>query len=575
MNGEQAYIACIGADCEYGDEREALLNGAWLAEETLRIIGTAQGFAALRADISIPKGEVRKLCICLGGGNEEAMAAICSQSIGDIEHKLDCIKAAWLDKLGVIKIKTPDARLDTLMNGRLCYQTLASRVLGKTGYYQCSGATGFRDQLQDMLALMYAEPERVRRHITECAAHQFREGDVMHWWHEGDTGVRTHISDDRLFLPYVAAEYARITGDKAIWHERAAYVSGPELGEEERDIYRRMERTEDEESVFTHCVRAIDSSLAVGAHGLPLMGGGDWNDGMDSVGRGGGESVWLGMFLYDVLMRFVPLCADMGEGERAAIYKEHAEGLKKAVQANAWDGAWYKRAYFAGGQTLGGAENECCRIDLICQAWAGITGMANAETAFVSAMNALVDTRHATAALLAPAFDRADESIGYITAYVPGVRENGGQYTHAAAWMIKAACALGRANDAHALIRLLNPIERTASREGMLSYMGEPYAVAGDVYTTARQKGRAGWTWYTGAAAWIYKCVLEDVLGFKKSGDTLKIEPCTEFEEYEIEYRFGGAKYRITVKKGAPRGYADGIRLADDGKEHTIVLYRE
>ena len=397
----------------------------------------------------------------------------------------------------------------------------------------------------------------------------------MHWWHEGDTGVRTHISDDRLFLPYVAAEYARITGDKAIWHERAAYVSGPELGEEERDIYRRMERTEEKESVFTHCVRAIDSSLAVGAHGLPLMGGGDWNDGMDNVGRGGGESVWLGMFLYDVLMRFVPLCADMGEGERAAIYKEHAEGLKKAVQANAWDGAWYKRAYFADGQTLGGAENECCRIDLICQAWAGITGMANAETAFASAMNALVDTRHATAALLAPAFDRADERIGYITAYVPGVRENGGQYTHAAAWMIRAACALGRANDAHALIRLLNPIERTASREGMLSYMAEPYAVAGDVYTTARQKGRAGWTWYTGAAAWIYKCVLEDVLGFKKSGDTLKIEPCTEFEEYEIEHRYGGAKYRITVKKGAPRGYADGIRLADDGKEHTIVLYRE
>lgn len=575
MNGEQAYMACIGADCEYGDEREALLNGAWMAEETLRIIGTAQGFAALRADISIPKGEVRRLCICLGGGNEEAMAAICSQSIGDIEHKLDCIKAAWRDKLGVIKIKTPDARLDTLMNGRLCYQTLVSRVLGKTGYYQCSGATGFRDQLQDMLALMYAEPERARRHIIECAAHQFKEGDVMHWWHEGDTGVRTHISDDRLFLPYVAAEYARITGDKAIWHEQAEYVSGPELSEAERDIYRRMERTEDEESVFMHCVRAIDSSLAVGAHGLPLMGGGDWNDGMDSVGRGGGESVWLGMFLYDVLMRFVPLCADMGEGERAAIYKEHAEGLKKAVQANAWDGAWYKRAYFAGGQTLGGAENECCRIDLICQAWAGITGMANAETAFVSAMNALVDTRHATAALLAPAFDRADESIGYITAYVPGVRENGGQYTHAAAWMIRAACALGRANDAHALIRLLNPIERTASREGMLSYMGEPYAVAGDVYTTARQKGRAGWTWYTGAAAWIYKCVLEDVLGFKKSGDTLKIEPCTEFEEYEIEYRYGGAKYYITVKKGERQGYADGIRLADDGKEHTIVLYRE
>ena len=201
--------------------------------------------------------------------------------------------------------------------------------------------------------------------------------------------------------------------------------------------------------------------------------------------------------------------------------------------------------------------------------------MDNADTAFASAMNALVDTRHATAALLAPAFDRADERIGYITAYVPGVRENGGQYTHAAAWMIKAACALGRANDAHALIRLLNPIERTASREGMLSYMGEPYAVAGDVYTTARQKGRAGWTWYTGAAAWIYKCVLEDVLGFKKSGDTLKIEPCTEFDEYEIEYRYGGAKYCITVKKGAPRGYADGIRLADDGKEHTIVLYRE
>ncbi len=573
ISGEGAYISCIGADCEYGDDREGALNGAWSGDEKLGFTGGAQGFAALRTDMELNGGETKKLCILLGGGTDTEAA--CGQSIGDIENKLGAIKAAWRERLGVIRIKTPDARLDALMNGRLCYQTLASRVLGKTGYYQCGGATGFRDQLQDMLALIYSEPMRVRRHIIECAAHQFIEGDVMHWWHEPNTGVRTHISDDRLFLPYVADEYARITGDKAIWRERAAYVSGQGLGEAERDIYRAMDTADESESIFMHCIRAIDSSLEYGAHGLPLMGGGDWNDGMDNVGRGGGESVWLGMFLYDVLLRFVPLCADMGEGERAAMYKEHAEGLKKAVQTHAWDGAWYRRAYFADGKALGGAENECCRIDLICQAWAGITGMDNADTAFASAMNALVDTRRATAALLAPAFDRADESIGYITAYVPGVRENGGQYTHAAAWMIKAACALGRAGDAHALIRLLNPIERTAAREGMLSYMAEPYAVAGDVYTTARQHGRGGWTWYTGAAAWLYKCVLEDVLGFGKRGDTLYITPCTEFEEYEIEYRLGGAKYYITVKKGAPRGYTEGIRLADDGKEHRIVLYRE
>lgn len=571
---DKAFIACIGAQCEFSDDREACLGGEWMGENGLKIKGGAQGFAALRADIDIACGQKQKLCLLLGQCSAAAAGKICAQSIEDAENKLAAVKANWQRRLNTISIKTPDARLDKLMNGRLLYQTLTARVMGKTGYYQCGGATGFRDQLQDMLALIYSEPQRVRQHICVCAAHQFAKGDAMHWWHEPYLGVRTNISDDKLFLPYVAAEYARITGDDTIWDECAPYAAGPELEKGRKDVYCQMGQDTLSESIYLHCVRAIGSCAELGAHGLPLIGGGDWNDGMNMIAPGG-ESVWLGMFLSHILKHFAPIARSRGDYERAAEYEKTAAALQKATEKEGWDGAWYRRAYLGSGEPLGSAQNAHCKIDMICQAWAGITGAAHADVALESALNALVDPRCGVAALLAPPFEAPDNSIGYITAYVPGVRENGGQYTHAAAWLIKAACSLGNKKAAHTLLRLINPIERTATQEGLLNYMAEPFVLAGDVYTFARQRGRAGWNWYTGAAAWLYKVTLEDVLGFKKEGDKLYISPCTEFEEYKIEYAYGSAKYIITVKKGAAAGQNDAITLRDDGKEHSFTLYRE
>lgn len=574
-SAQAAFISAIGMGAEYGDARYELLSGAWLTEEPLKLIGYAQGFMALRGDIELEAGESKRIALLLGEADADTIERLCSESIEAVESRLEKVTSSWRGRLGKIKIATPDRALDMLMNGRLVYQTLVSRVLGKTGYYQCGGATGFRDQLQDMLALVYYEPDRVRKHIIECAKRQFIAGDVLHWWHEPCCGVRTRISDDRLFLPYVACEYAKITGDGSIWDERCEYLEDVPIDAGARDIYCDMNKSSVSESIYMHCVRAIEASLSTGAHSLPLMGGGDWNDGMDNIGRNGGESVWLAFFTADVLGRFISIAEDRGDTERARRYKAEKEKLMLAAETAGWDGEWYKRAYLSDGSPIGGRENAYCRIDLLCQAWACIAGAENAQKAFDSAMGALVDFRHGTAALLTPAFSRPDEAIGYITAYVPGVRENGGQYTHAAAWLIKAACALNKPKEAKSLVSLINPIERTSSYEGMLSYMAEPYVAAGDVYTVARCKGRAGWTWYTGAAAWLYKTVLEDVLGFKKTGDKLYIQPCCEFEEYNIKYTFGETIYDITVKKGALSGAESGIQLADDKIKHSFVLYRQ
>ena len=569
-----AFVGVCGAECEASAQREKILSGGWAGEEWECCEGVGQGFSAVRAQLTLGPGESRSVALLLGECCMEGIGAKLSRKPEEWAARLEHTKALWRERLGAVRVETPDEALNLLMNGRLLYQTLASRVLGRTGYYQAGGAVGFRDQLQDMLALMHSDPERVREHLLLCAARQFPSGDVLHWWHAPMRGVRTRIVDDRLFLPYVATEYALVTGEKAVWNEPAPYLSEEPIPNGARDLYRDWSADSLHESLYLHCARAIDSAMETGAHGLPLMGGGDWNDGMDHVGENGGESVWMAFFLRENLLRFAPVARARGDEGRAARYEAHAAALAEAIELHGWDGAWYRRAFFADNVPLGSRENNACRIDLLCQAWAAMTGAQHGEEAYQAAMAMLADERDGTVALLSPAFEEPDEAVGYISAYVPGVRENGGQYTHAAAWLVKAACALRKPEDARRLLNLLNPIRRTENQAGMLRYMGEPYALAGDVYTNPRCPGRAGWTWYTGASAWLYKVTLEDVLGIRRRGNTLFVEPCAPFEEYRVEYRFGGAVYSLTVKKGPRKGAEAGISLADDGRTHAFTLYR-
>lgn len=569
-----AFLAMTGTPCEACANREAVLSGGWAKGGWESAEGNGSGFSALRGEVELGPGETRTVALLLGEDKWERMEGYLQREPGEWAARLEETKRLWRERLSAVRVKTPDEALNLLMNGRLLYQTLASRVLGKTGFYQCGGATGFRDQLQDMLALLPSDPQRVREHLLLCAARQFPAGDVLHWWHAPARGVRTHIQDDRLFLPYVATEYALVTGDASIWEERAPYLEEKPIPEGKRDLYGEWNPSELTESLYDHCARALDSALATGTHGLPLMGGGDWNDGMDCVGERGGESVWLAFFLMDNLARFAPVARDRGQENRAAGYEAHGAALRQAAEGAGWDGAWYRRAFFADGSPLGSRENRACRIDLLSQAWAGIVEAERAGEAFDSAMAMLVQPGDGTAALLTPPFEQTDASVGYISAYVPGVRENGGQYTHAAVWLVKAACALGRSEEAQRLMELINPIRRTENQAGMLRYMGEPYVLAADVYTNRRCPGRAGWTWYTGAAAWLYKVTLEDVLGVKRRGERLFVEPCTTFEEYAVEYRFGSTTYTITVKKGESKGEENGILLRDDGLCRSFTLYR-
>ena len=454
-----------------------------------------------------------------------------------------------------------------MMNGRLLYQAFAARVLAKCGYYQCGGAVGFRDQLQDMLAVMQTEPWRARQHILLCASKQFREGDVLHWWHWPGRGVRTRITDDRLFLPYVLWEYVHLTGDQSILTEQVSYLEGREIPGGAKDLYDDFADSSYTETLYQHCVRAVDS-IGFGSYGLPLMGGGDWNDGMDDVGRDGGESVWLGWFLLDVLDKMCVLaeiCRKKADGKRFA---EKARKLRHCVEQAGWDGAWYRRAYYGSGEPLGAKGNVACEIDCISQAWAAICGGEHADEAVNSMLSMLYDDQEGMIKLLTPPFTgQSWQRPGYIEDYIPGVRENGGQYTHGAVWTVQACCKLGMGEKALALFDALNPINHALTRAQAAKYKGEPYAVAGDVYS-GLNAGRAGWTWYTGAAAWLYKICLEDMLGIRREKDALRIAPTVPFEEYTVKYRYGEAVYILRLS-GKSRGT---VKLEDDGMTHEITV---
>ena len=550
--------------------------------------------AAIQAGIELAPGETGEIVFLLGQAESIEKARELNarfRNLHEVNEAFERVLEFWDRTLNAIEIKTPDASMDTLVNRWLLYQALACRVRGRSGFYQSSGAFGFRDQLQDVMALVYSQPDVTRAQILRAAARQFKEGDVLHWWHEPTgRGIRTRFSDDLLWLPYVTSFYVNATGDFSVLEERTPFIEGELLKPDQVENYLQPEVSKESATVIEHCARAIDRSLALGQHGLPLMGSGDWNDGMNRVGAGGkGESLWVGWFLSTLLKPFIPLCRRLQMDERADRYTQHLEKLKKGLE-QAWDGDWYRRAYFDDGTPLGSAQNDECRIDSIVQSWPVISGAADsyrAARAMASVDQYLVQRGEGLIVLFTPPFDKTKLDPGYIKGYVPGVRENGGQYTHAAIWTVIAFALLGDGDRAGELFALLNPINHASTRAGLHKYKVEPYVAVGDVYAVPPHTGRGGWTWYTGSAGWMYRAALEYILGFRLSGDRLRIDPCIPrgWREFEITYRRGNTTYRIKV--GNPhsvnRGVAsvtlngkfqsdDEIVLTQDGGTHEVAI---
>ena len=551
--------------------------------------------SALQTTIDLPVGGRAEVLFIVGeaASADEARELIVRYRVRDVAELLRAVGDHWDDVLGGLQVSTPDRSMDLLLNRWLLYQTLACRVWARSAFYQAGGAYGFRDQLQDVMALALAAPHLARQHLLRAAARQFVEGDVQHWWHPpGGHGVRTRISDDLLWLPYVVAQYGDVTGDGGVLDEAIPFLDGPELVAGQAESYFEPRISEERASLFEHCARALDHSLTTGPHGLPLMGTGDWNDGMNEVGaEGKGESVWLGWFLHVVLSGWATLADARGEGKRAERWRSHAGALKESLEREAWDGQWYRRAYFDDGTPLGAAINDACRIDSIAQSWSVIS--AAADPARQAQAMAAVDERLVRRAdgvvlLFTPAFDDTSLEPGYIKGYLPGVRENGGQYTHAAIWSVMAFAALGNGDKAVELFTMLNPINHARTEAAVQRYKVEPYVVAADVYAERPHVGRGGWTWYTGSAGWMYRAGVESILGFRVRGARLVIDPCIPraWPRFEMIFRHRSARYEIVVEN--PHGVSRGVRsvevdgvarqgdlsitLADDGETHQVRI---
>jgi cyclic beta-1,2-glucan synthetase len=585
-----------------GDRREFLgRNGtldhpAALARKAVLSQRTGAGLdpcGALQTLVDLKPGGTAEVVFFLGQAASvpEARALVARYRTADLDECLREVTGHWDDVLGTVQVKTPDRSMDVMLNRWLLYQTLACRMWARSAFYQASGAYGFRDQLQDGMALALSRPALTREHLLRAAGRQFVAGDVQHWWlPPSGQGVRTRISDDRVWLAYAAAHYVKTTGDAAVLDERVPFLEGQALRAGEHDAYFQPVIADESATLFEHCARGLDQSLAVGKHGLPLIGTGDWNDGMNRVGEAGkGESVWLGWFLHATLAAFAPLAEARGDRARAAPWKSHAAALHNALEQDGWDGGWYRRGYFDDGTPLGSAASSECCIDSIAQSWGVISGAADpgrAARAMAAVDEQLILREERLALLFTPPFDRTPLDPGYIKGYPPGIRENGGQYTHAAAWSLIAFAALGDGDKAAEVFSLLNPVNHAKTRADVQRYKVEPYVVAADIYSVAPHVGRGGWTWYTGSAGWLYRAGIEAMLGLLVQGAFLRLDPCIprEWPGFEIVYRYRSARYEIAVEnpRGVNRGVSavelDGrpltagalVPLVDDGEVHKV-----
>ncbi len=554
--------------------------------------------AAIQITFDLAEEQQRESVFRLGAASSaDAASQLAERFRGTAaaHEALDAVVRHWQHTLAAVQVDTPDAALNVLTNGWLVYQTIACRLWARSGYYQSGGAYGFRDQLQDVMALVHAEPGLARAHIALCANRQFVEGDVQHWWHPvSGRGVRTHCSDDYLWLPLATCRYVLTTGDMSILDETAHFLEGRPVSAEDDSYYDLPAQSDTRASVYEHCVRAVLHGLRFGTHGLPLIGSGDWNDGMNLVGRHGrGESVWLGFFLCHVLGEFAKVARLREDRSLVDRCETEAKQLRQRIEENAWDGGWYRRAYFDDGSPLGSSDNVECQIDSVAQSWAVLSGAGEAVRArtAMNAVNArLVRREQGLIQLLDPPFDTSALEPGYIRGYVPGVRENGGQYTHAAIWAAMAYAALGEPARAWELTSMINPVNHAQTAEGAARYKVEPYVVAADVYALAPHTGRGGWTWYTGSAGWMYRLVVESLLGLKLEADRLRFTPCLppEWNEFALRYRYRETSYHITVRRTELEGNEeiatasvtiDGVAqagnfvlLVDDRQEHHVEV---
>ncbi len=549
--------------------------------------------SVMQTKVRVEPGASVEITILMGAATtiEQAQDLITQYRAQSPSKVLTAVKSHWKDTLQKTQVKTPDRSLDIMLNGWLLYQTIACRMWARSGFYQASGAFGFRDQLQDSMALLTARPELARAHILEAAGRQFVEGDFQHWWLPANgAGVRTRIADDVVWLANCVQHYVKVTGDVAILDENLAFIEGQSLRSGEHDAFFPPTVSDRHASVYEHCALALDRSLAEGPHGLPLFGTGDWNDGMNRIGEAGtGESIWLGWFLFATLQDFTPIAERRGDAKRAAAWRERAKSLQTALEKHGWDGQWYRRGYYDDGTPLGSALNDECQIDSIAQSWAVISGAASttrASQAMEQSYTRLVGQTDEVVRLFTPPFDKSAQEPGYIKAYPPGIRENGGQYTHGVIWSIFAHAQLQQPGRALELFNKLNPINHATYEASARNYRVEPYVIAADIYAVAPHIGRGGWTWYTGSAGWMHRAGLEAILGITREGNMLHVKPCVpeDWTGFEISTQFGVTRYQISLSRGATLQNDAAVKiqtlsspefiisLVDTGGTQTIVL---